>query len=92
MDHARTKLVGKRLMLLREALGYGGREQARFARLIGCASPRYNQYEKGTRLLTLAVALRLCDQYRVTLDWLYRGDPSGLPQALAEKVIDRRAA
>jgi hypothetical protein len=32
----------------------------------------------GVRLLTLQAGLRICEAYGVTLDWLYRGDMSGL--------------
>ena len=44
---------------------------------------RYNQYESGARPLTIDAATRICDEYGVTLDWLYRGDRSRLPYQLA---------
>ena len=44
---------------------------------------RYSQYETGTRTLTIDAAHRICDEYGVTLDWLYRGDRSKLPHHLA---------
>ncbi len=42
----------------------------------------YNQFETGRRLLTLQAAMKLCHHYGITLDWIYRGDPSGLPYKL----------
>jgi transcriptional regulator with XRE-family HTH domain len=44
---------------------------------------RYCQYETGARSLTIEAALSICEQYGVTLDWLYRGDRSTLPHRLA---------
>ena len=46
---------------------------------------RYNQYESGARSLSIDAAHRICDEYGVTLDWLYRGDRSTLAHKL---VID----
>jgi len=44
---------------------------------------RYSQYETGVRALTIEAALRICDEYGISLDWLYRGDRSRLPHQLA---------
>jgi len=44
---------------------------------------RYNQYETGVRALTIDAALRISDEYGISLDWLYRGDRSRLPHHLA---------
>jgi transcriptional regulator with XRE-family HTH domain len=53
---------------------------------------RYNQYESGARPLTIVAALNICDQYGVTLDWLYRGDRSTLPHRLAIDIARIEAA
>lgn len=71
--------VARRLTRSREALGL---DQEDFGEGAGLSQPRYNQYETGKRLLTLAAAMMLCERYQMTLDWLYRGDPSGLPKRL----------
>jgi len=44
---------------------------------------RYGQSEIWTRPLTIEAALDICDQYGLSLDWLYRGDWSRLPHHLA---------
>lgn len=75
--------VARRLAKTRKALGL---EQEVFGREAGLSQPRYNQYETGRRLLTLAAARALCNRFTLTLDWIYRGDPSGLPYRLAEKL------
>lgn len=73
------KDVARRLAKSRRALGL---DQETFGGGAGLSQPRYNQYETGKRILTLDAAMRLCDRYQLTLDWLYRGDPSGLPKRL----------
>lgn len=68
--------VARRLTLSRLAIGGS---QADFGKSAGMSQPRYSAYENGLRLLTLKAAMMLCERYDLTLDWLYRGDPSGLP-------------
>ena len=53
---------------------------------------RYCQYETGARLLTIEAALSICEQYCVTLDWLYRGDRSKLSYHLAIEIARIEAA
>ena len=72
--------VARRLRRTRLALGY--ESQAGFARVIDTKVSRYNQYETGERLITLDVALRITERFGVTLDWIYRGDASGLPRRI----------
>ncbi len=82
-----TKDVARRLAAARTALGM---DQQDFGTRAGLSQPQYNQFEKGKRLLTLTAAMKLCDEYNLTLDWLYRGDPSGLPYALAKAIRGER--
>ncbi len=77
--------VASRLVLARKAYGL---DQQVFGRMAGLSQPQYNQFETGKRLLTLVAALQLCDEYNLTLDWLYRNDPSGLPSDLGMKMRD----
>ncbi len=67
--------IGFRLRSTREELGIG---QTEFARTAGVKPNTYNQYENGERLPDIICAIYICDAYNVTLDWIYRGDPSGL--------------
>jgi len=80
--------VARRLSVARRAIGLNQQE---FAREAGLSQPQYNQFETGKRRLTLDAALVLCDTYALTLDWLYRGDPSGLPYRLATAIKDLAA-
>ena len=80
--------IGARLRHTREALGLNQRE---FALRVDLKENRYNQYETGVRPLTIEAALGICEQYGVTLDWLYRGDRSTLPHRLAIEIARREA-
>jgi transcriptional regulator with XRE-family HTH domain len=74
--------VGKRLILTRRALGF--EKQKEFAERAGIAASAYNQWETGTKFPGVRSALLLCNEYGLTLDWIYRGDPSGLPYHVAK--------
>lgn len=50
---------------------------------------QYHQYESGKRRLSLDAGLALCNAYGLTLDWLFRGDMSGLPMRLATEIRER---
>ncbi len=80
-----TENVARRLTLARAAYGL---DQQEFATRAGLSQPQYNQFETGRRVLTLAAAMRLCEEYNLTLDWLFRDDPSGLPRDLWLKIRD----
>lgn len=75
--------VGRRLRLTRGALRLNQRE---FASRAGIATNTYGQYETGTRLISPKRAVDLCEQYGLTLDWIYRGDPGNLPYRLAAAI------
>lgn len=85
-DHAMD--TARRLRESRDALGI--EDQRDFGEGAGLEQSLYNRFETGKRLLTLQAALKLCDAYSLTLDWLYRGDPSGLPYTLATKIRESR--
>lgn len=75
--------IGERLRVTREALGL---DQRGLCRAVDVGESSYNQFEKGSRPLTIGPALKLCRRFGLTLDWLYRGDPSGLPVRLVEQL------
>lgn len=79
--------VGRRLALVRQALGLN---QLEFGNRAGLSQPHYHQFERGKRRLTIEAALNLCHVYNLTLDYLYRGDPSGLPYKLATDIVKIR--
>lgn len=69
------KDVARRLILSRLALG---KTPGEFAAQAGLSQSNYSQFEKMWRSLSIRAAMKLCVAFDLTLDWLYRGDPSGL--------------
>lgn len=78
-----AETIGKRLILTREALEI---KAAELCRRIDCKPNRWSQYERGVRPLTLDIANRLCDEFGLSLDWIYRNDRQKLPEWLAAKI------
>lgn len=79
--------VGRRLVRLAEALELNGAEIAR--RTDNQIRPsRWTEYTKGSRLITVENALELHRLCGVTLDYIYRGDESGLPQSVTKKLYN----
>jgi transcriptional regulator with XRE-family HTH domain len=81
-----AKSLAKRVQETREALDLS---QAELCKAIGIKANRWSQYESGERRITLSVAHKLCDEFGVTLDWIYRANPAGLPHALRIKIRQR---
>lgn len=67
--------VGRRLRVVREVYGMN---QAEFGRRAGLAANTYNMIELGSKLPSVFVAIALCDAHGLTLDYIFRGDPSDL--------------
>lgn len=67
--------VGQRLRVVREVYGMN---QAEFGRRAHLAPNTYNMIELGSKLPSVFVAIALCDAHGLTLDYIYRGDPSDL--------------
>ena len=80
--------IGERLELTRSVFGLA---QGEFADRAGLAANTYNQFERGKKRPQIESANALCDAYGLTLDWIYRGDPSGLRYELAAQIKQRRA-
>lgn len=81
--------IGHSLLLTRQALGLAQKD---FADRAGLAANTYNQYESGKNVPAIDRAHSICDAYQLTLDWIYRGDPSGLRYQLADAIKALRSA
>jgi transcriptional regulator with XRE-family HTH domain len=81
--------IGERLRLTRDVSGLG---QAEFAARANLAANTYNQIEHGKKRPSIEVAIALCVAYELTLDWVYRGDPSGLRYETADAIKALRQA
>lgn len=60
--------------------------QTEFANEAGLSQHRYNQYETGSRALTLDAAIKLHKRYGLSLDWLFRGETAMMPHGLVERL------
>jgi transcriptional regulator with XRE-family HTH domain len=76
--------IGKRLKAFREITGLSQKD---FAARAGILDTTYNQYERGVSQPKIEYAYALCDTYALTLDWIYNGDPSGLPLRIANQLF-----
>jgi len=81
------KSLANRLKLTREAIGISA---ADLCKRINVKPNRWSQYEGGERRITVEVANKLCDEFDLSLDWIYRANPAQLPHALRLKM--RQAA
>jgi DNA-binding XRE family transcriptional regulator len=76
---------GERLLRLREAMEIP--TQTAMAAALGIRVSRWNNFERGQSPLSLDVALKICRRFPgVTTDWLFRGNPAGLPLDLAKRL------
>lgn len=82
--------VAARLVLLRQWAGFTS--QAAYAERVGMSQSEYNHFESGRRPLTLAAANKLRLKWRVTLDWLYHGDRTGLSVELNRSLPSLEAS
>lgn len=86
--------VGKRLKWTRLALQkmqQGPPSSMEFAQSIGLSKGRYSNFEQGVSMLPPDVAVRICQKYGVSLNWLYAGDETWLPSNFQNKLDEVRA-
>jgi transcriptional regulator with XRE-family HTH domain len=83
--------IAKRLELTQEALDLPAAELCRQTDISPNAWSQFTNPESKRRI-TLNEAYKLRDAFGVTLDWIYDGDPSGLPQRLYKKLRIHKAA
>jgi DNA-binding XRE family transcriptional regulator len=75
--------VGERIRITRMAIGI---TQRGFAKPLGITREAQTMYESGARRPPWEVGVLMCDAWGLTLDWIYRGDLSGLSMALVERI------
>jgi transcriptional regulator with XRE-family HTH domain len=79
--------IGRRLRLLRTAVMPTG-NPAEFARSVGLTRTAWMRCEIGAARLGLTTALLLRQKFGVSLDWIYVGDESMMPQQLMMKIAE----
>lgn len=80
-----AKAVGRRLWKVRKVRKLS---QVEISKRLDIIQATYSAYEVGARMLSLSVASRFCDEFHVTLDYLFHGDDSGLPLPLADALVE----
>ncbi len=82
-DPASPAAIGRRLYATRRVLDL---TQTDLAERAGISRTAYTQYEGGSKRPSIDVAIALVRTYRLTLDWIYLGDASNLPYAMAAAI------
>lgn len=80
------QIIGDRLARTRKALEL---TQEQLADELGVSRGALGNWEQGTRLPDPAAMMRFANRYGVSMDWIYRGDPSSLPQRYAANILGR---
>ena len=83
LTDASPEYVAKRLQLFRKSLGL---RQVDLARELGWSQQKWGQWEKGRRIPNIPDMIELAERYGVTLDYVYRGDMSRLPEWMSKKI------
>lgn len=81
---AQRQHVAIRLKAIRVALKL---KPVDVCKALGFQRNAYSQWESGDSRPNLDDMIRFSERYGVPLDWIYRGDPSRLPQDIADEVL-----
>ena len=86
MCMSRDKIIamGDRLRHTRIALNM---TQAELGKILGIQPNSLSSWESGIRMINPLALAKLWETSRVTADWIYLGDPSGLPYNLAQVML-----
>jgi transcriptional regulator with XRE-family HTH domain len=86
----RPETVAERLKVTREALGYPNQKDFYAPLQIGPSA--YSMWESGKQFPSVTNAALLCQEYGLTLDWIFLGDVASLPEKIAIKIRVRMTA
>ena len=75
--------IGERLRITRMSIGI---TQRAFVHPLGLTREAMTQYESGAREPPWRTAVAMCDAWGLTLDWIFKGDLSGLSPILVERI------
>lgn len=77
---------GLRLQQIREALGFDTRRSFAAALPDDVSEDRLAKWEDGAAMMPARYAVFIKARWGVTIDWLYAGDPSNLPNSLYQEL------
>lgn len=69
---------------LRQIVAVIGKPEAQIAASIGESRSKFGNWTRGDHYPDPFAMWRLCEIYRVTMDWIYRGRVYGLPAEMAD--------
>lgn len=81
---------GQRLTETRQALGFKTKRE--FANELDFLEDRYGSWENGKNMVQPECVLQLKERWGVTFDWIYFGDPTGLPVRVYNKIQAQKLA
>lgn len=84
-DTPKSRVAGIALRL-RQGRAALGLSQVELCRRTGIATNTYNQWEKGRGAPDVWEAIKLVRAVGYTLDWIFEGNPAGLPHSIASKL------
>jgi transcriptional regulator with XRE-family HTH domain len=87
-DRDQTTLFGFRFMLARKAIGL---TQEELAEQLAVARTTITSFENGSRMTDPPVVARFHARHKITADWVYLGDLSGLPHKIAQRIEELQA-
>lgn len=76
--------IGRRLRAARQAIGLS---QKTLYDTLGIKAAAWNHWESGKRLPDPLAMAELYRRYGITMEWIYVGDPKGLPFGIAQAVL-----
>lgn len=79
-------IIGTRLGAAREALGW---TQKDFAEAVELSPQAWNNWEKGRQLIPPESALRFCERFGLTMDFIYAGKLDALPTNLSKEIASK---
>jgi transcriptional regulator with XRE-family HTH domain len=89
LDPRTLPAIARRMQLLRMTTGLSISE---FARETGIARTMWHNIESGFSRISVDAAMKLCDKYTLTLDWVFRGDDRYLTKDLTKRLEDAEAS
>lgn len=78
--------VGERLGAAREALDWSQKD---FAEAVDLTPQAWNNWEKGRQLIPPESAVKFCERFGLTLDFIYAGKLDALPTSLSKDISSR---
>ena len=88
VNSAAVPEIARRLRLLRMAVADSITD---LSTRTGITRSAWSNYENGLSRIGVDAAMKLCDTYGISLDWVYRGQDAMLPHGLVRRMQELAA-